>query len=112
MNDTEDCLNNDEEYDETFICHKVRQMCSNWFYINNTEEARKIDLQTYRKKQNEIFSMLRSSPYLQNVILPMFDEVKTSREFYDSDMFEKIQNQVFKFLNILHKKVELEKDFK
>jgi len=112
MNDTEDCLNNDEEYDETFICHKIRQMCSNWYYINNTDEARRLDLQTYRKKQNEIFSMLRSSPYLHDVIFPMFNEVKTSKEFYDNEMFEKIQTLVFKFLNILNKKVELEKDFK
>ena len=42
----------------------------------------------------------------------LFNEVKTSKEFYDSNMFEKIQTQVFKFLNILNKKVELEKDFK
>ena len=111
MNKSEDCLNNDEEYDETFICHKIRQMCSNWFYVNNPEKARKMDLQTYRKKQRENFSMLRSSPYLHDVIFPMFNEVKTSREFYDNNMFEKIQTQVFKFLNILNKKVELEKDF-
>ena len=111
MKESEDCLNNDEEYDETFICHKIRMMCSNWFYINNPELARKMDLQTYRKNQREIFSMLRSSPYLHDVIFPMFNEVKTSKEFYDSEMFEKIQTQVFKFLNILNKKVELEKDF-
>ena len=86
-------------------------MCSNWFYVNNREEARKMNLQTYRKKQSEIFSMLRSSPYLHDVIFPMFDEVKTSKEFYDSNMFEKVQTQVFKFLNILNKKVDLEKDF-
>ena len=86
-------------------------MCSNWFYINNPEQARKMDLQTYRKKQRELFSLLMSSPYLHDVIFPMFEEVKTSREFYDGDMFEKIQTQVFKFLNILNKKVELEKDF-
>ena len=55
----------------------------------------------------------RAFIYIDNcVAYNGFDEVKTSREFYDSDMFEKIQNQVFKFLNILHKKVELEKDFK
>lgn len=107
MKESEDCLNNDE----TFICHKIRMMCSNWFYMNNPELARKMDLQTYRKNQIKIFSMLRSSPYLHDVIFPMFNEVKTSKEFYDSDMFEKIQTQVFKFLNILNKKVELEKDF-
>jgi hypothetical protein len=41
----------------------------------------------------------------------MFNKVKTAREFYDSEMFENIQAQVYKFLNILNKKVELEKDF-
>ena len=112
INKSEDCLNNDEEYDEIFIYQRIRMMCSNWFYVNNREEARKMDLQTYRKKQSEIFSMLRSSPYLHDVIFPMFNEVKTTKEFYDSDMFEKIQTQVFKFLNILNKKVELEMDFK
>ena len=111
MKESEDCLNNDEKYDETFICHKIRMMCSNWFYVNNRELARKMDLQTYRKKQRELFSMLRSSPYLHDVIFPMFNEVKTAREFYDSEMFENIQAQVYKFLNILNKKVELEKDF-
>lgn len=112
INKSEDCLNNDEEYDENFIYHRIRMMCSNWFYVNNREEARKMDLQTYRKNQIKIFSMLRSSPYLHDVIFPMFNEVKTTKEFYDSDMFEKIQTQVFKFLNILNKKVELEMDFK
>ena len=114
MNDTNNCINKDhcEKYDETFICHKIRQMCSNWLYVNNPEEARKMDLLTYRRKTNKIFAMLRSSLYLNDVIFPMFDEVKTSKEFYDSEMFEKIQTQVFKFLNILNKKVELEKDFK
>lgn len=114
MNDTNNCINKDhcEEYDETFICHKIRQMCSNWLYVNNPEEARKMDLLTYRRKINKIFAMLKASPYLNDVIFPMFDEVKTSKEFYDSEMFEKIQTQVFKFLNILNKKVELEKDFK
>ncbi len=112
MNESEDCLNNDEEYDDVFICHKIRQMCSNWFYVNNPEQARKMDLQTYRKKQRELFSLLMSSPYLHDVIFPMFNEVKTSREFYDGEFFDKIQTQVFKFLNILNKKVELEKDFK
>ena len=111
INKSEDCLNNDEEYDEIFIYNRIRMMCSNWFYVNNREEARKMNLQTYRKKQSEIFSMLRSSPYLHDVIFPMFDEVKTSKEFYDSNMFEKVQTQVFKFLNILNKKVDLEKDF-
>lgn len=111
MDKYEDCLNNDEEYDETFICHKIRQMCSNWFYLHNFEKARKMDLQTYRKKQRELFSLLRSSPYLHKVIFPMFKETKTSREFYDNNMFEKIQTLVFKFLNILNKKAELEKDF-
>ena len=106
-----DLLNN-KEYDEIFICHYIRQMCSNWFYANNTEVVRKMDLQTYRKKQRKIFSMLMSSPYLHDIIIPMFNEVKTVKEFYDSDMFEKIQTQVFKFLNILNKKVELEMDFK
>jgi len=112
INKSEDCLNNDEEYDEIFIYHRIRMMCSNWFYVNNREEARKMDLQTYRKKQSEIFSMLRSSPYLHDVIFPMFNGVKTAREFYNSEMFENIQTQVFKFLNILNKKVELEMDFK
>lgn len=112
MNKSEDCLDNDEEYDETFICHEIRMMCSNWFYVNNREEARNMDLQTYRKNQRKTFSMLRSSPYLHDVIFPMFYEVKTAREFYENNMFEKIQTQVFKFLNILNKKVELEKDFK
>lgn len=114
MNDTNNFINKDhcEEYDETFICHKIRQMCSNWLYVNNPEEARKMDLLTYRIKQYEIFSMLRSSPYLHDVIFPMFYKVKTVNEFYDGDMFEKIQTQVFKFLNILNKKVDLEKDFK
>ena len=108
MDETEEC---DEEYDEVFICHKIRLMCSNWYYANYPEEARKMDLLTYRKNQREIFSMLRSSPYLHDVIFPMFNEVKTTNEFYDSNLFEKIQTQVFKFLNILSKKVELEKDF-
>lgn len=111
MKESDDCLNNNEEYDETFICHKIRMMCSNWFYINNPELARKMDLETYCKKQSELFSMLRSSPYLHDVIFPMFNEVKTSREFYYDELFDKIQTQVFKFLNILNKKVELEKDF-
>ena len=114
MNDTNNCINKDlcEEYDETFVCHKIRLMCSNWLYVTNTEEVRKMDLLTYRRKTNKIFAMLRSSLYLNDVIFPMFDEVKTSKEFYYSEMFEKIQTQVFKFLNILNKKVELEKDFK
>ena len=56
--------------------------------------------------------MLKASPYLNDVIFSMFNEVKTEKEFYDGNMFEKIQTQVFKFLNILNKKVELEKDFK
>lgn len=112
MNETENCLNNDEKYDEEIICHKIRQMCSNWFYVNNPEKARNMNLQTYRKKQYEIFSMLRSSPYLHDVIFPMFYKVKTVKGFYDDVMFEKIQTQVFKFLNILNKKVDLEKDFK
>ena len=114
MNDTNNCINKDhcEEYDETFICHKIRQMCSNWFYVNNPEEVRKMDLLTYRRKINKIFAMLKASPYLNDVIFSMFNEVKTSKEFYDGNMFEKIQIQVFKFLNILNKKVELEKDFK
>lgn len=112
MKEYEDCLNNDEEYDEVFICHKIRQMCSNWFYVNNPEQIRKMDLQTYRKKQRELFSQLMSSPYLHDVIYPMFDEVKTTNEFHESNLFGKIQTQVFKFLNILNKKVELEKDFK
>lgn len=111
MKESEDCLNLEENYDEVFICHKIRMMCSNWFYVNNREKARTMDLQTYRKKQYELFSMLRSSPYLHDVIFPMFKEVKTAREFYDSEMFENIQAQVYKFLNILNKKVELEKDF-
>ncbi|MBO7526441.1 MAG: hypothetical protein J6T74_00925, partial [Clostridia bacterium] len=79
--------------------------------VNNPEKAIKMDLQIYRKNQRKIFSMLRSSPYLHDVIFPMFYEVKTAREFYENNMFEKIQTQVFKFLNILNKKVELEKDF-
>lgn len=108
---SEDCLNNEEEYNEVFICHKIRLMCSNWYYVNNTEKARKMDLQTYRKKQSELFSMLMSSPYLHDVIFPMFNKVKTAREFYDNGMFEKIQEQVNKFLNILSKKADLEKDF-
>ena len=114
MNDTNNCINKDhcEEYDETFICHKIRQMCSNWLYVNNPEEARKMDLLTYRRKINKIFAMLNASPYLNVVIFSMFNEVKTEKEFYDGNMFEKIQMQVFKFLNILNKKVELEKDFK
>ena len=114
MNDTNNCINKDhcEEYDETFIGHKIRLMCSNWLYVNNPEEARKMDLSTYRKKQREIFSMLMSSPYLHDVIFPMFEEVKTTKEFNESNLFCKIQTQVFKFLNILNKKVELEKDFK
>ena len=112
MKEYEDCLNNDEEYDEVFICHKIRQMCSNWFYVNDSEQTRKMDLQTYRKKQRELFSLLMSSPYLNDVIFPMFDEVKTTKEFNESNLFGKIQTQVFKFLNILSKKVELEKDFK
>lgn len=112
MKEYEDCLNNDEEYDEVFICHKIRQMCSNWFYVNNPEQTRKMNLQTYRKKQRELFSLLMSSPYLHDVIYPMFDEVKTTKEFNESNLFGKIQTQVFKFLNILNKKVELEKDFK
>lgn len=114
MNDTNNFINKDhcEEYDETFICHKIRQMCSNWLYVNNPEEARKMDLLTYRRKINKIFAMLKASPYLNDIIFPMFDGVKTQNEFNESNMFEKIQTQVFKFLNILNKKVELEKDFK
>lgn len=108
---SEDCLNIEEYYDEVFICHKIRLMCSNWYYVNNTEKARKMDLQTYRKESYKLFSMLRSSPYLHQVIFPMFNEVKTPREFYESELFEKIQEQVYKFLNILSKKAELEKDF-
>ena len=108
---SEDSLNLEEYYDEVFICHKIRQMCSNWFYLHNTEEARKMDLQTYRKKQSELFSLLRSSPYLHDVIFPMFNEVKTPKEFYYNELFDKIQTQVFKFLNILSKKSDLEKDF-
>ena len=56
--------------------------------------------------------MLKASPYLNDIIFPMFDGVKTQNEFNESNMFEKIQMQVFKFLNILNKKDELEKDFK
>ena len=89
----EDCLNNDEDYNEVFICHKIRQMCTNWYYVNNREKARTMDLQEYRKETNKIFSMLRSSPYLHKVIFPMFNKVKTAREFYDNGMFEKIQNR-------------------
>ena len=108
---SEDCLNIEEYYNEVFIGHKIRQMCSNWYYLNNTEEARKMDLSTYRKKQMELFSLLMSSPYLHDIIFPMFNEVKTPKEFYDRGVFEKIQTQVFKFLNILSKKSDLEKDF-
>lgn len=114
MNDTNNCINKDhcEEYDENFIYHKIRLMCSNWLYVNNPEEVRKMDLLTYRRKINKIFAMLRSSPYLHDVIFPMFYEVKTTKEFNESNLFGKIHRQVFKFLNILNKKVELEKDFK
>ena len=111
MKKSEDCLNLEENYDEVFICHKIRQMCSNWLYLNNSEKVRTMDLQTYRKETGKLFSMLRSSPYLHDVIFPMFEETKTAREFYDTNLFYKIQTQVFKFLNILSKKAELEKDF-
>lgn len=70
-----------------------------------------MDIQTYRNETKKIFLMLESSPYLHDIIFPMFNEVKTAREFYDIDLFDKIQKQVFKFLNILSKKSELEKDF-
>lgn len=108
---SEDCLNLEENYDEVFICHKIRQMCFNWLYLNNPEKVKTMDIQTYRKETNKLFSMLRSSSYLHDIIFPMFNEVKTTRDFYDNGIFEKIQTQVFKFLNILSKKSDLEKDF-
>ena len=92
---SEDCLNNDEEYNETFICHKIRQMCSNWFYLNNSEKVRTMDLTTYRNETKKIFLMLESSPYLHDIIFPMFNEVKTAREFYNIDLFDKIQKKIF-----------------
>ena len=108
---SEDCLNIEEYYDEVFIGHKIRQMCTNWYYVNNTEKAKTLDLPSYRNETTKIFSMLKASPYFHQVILPMFNEVKTPKDFYDSNLFDKIQTQVFKFLNILSKKSDLEKDF-
>lgn len=104
-------MNIEEYYDEVFIGHKIRQMCTNWYYVNNTEKAKTLDLPSYRNETTKIFSMLKASPYFHQVILPMFNEVKTPKDFYDSNLFDKIQTQVFKFLNILSKKSDLEKDF-
>ena len=84
--------------------HKLRIMCANWYYRHFPDEMKKWTLNEYKENVYRLFYELVGYEHFNEMVKPDIN-------YLSIEMFNQVQEQVFKILDVLYKEKEITKDF-
>lgn len=86
------------------FAHKLRIMCANWYFTHFPDEMKKWTLNEYKENVYRLFYEVISYEHFNEMVKPDINDLSL-------EMFNKVQPQVFKILDVLYKEKEITKDF-
>ena len=95
------------------IHHKIRIMCSNWYFTHFPEEVKKLGLKEYKDLRNNLEYKVENHEQYKVLVEPLIEKYHLL-EFWTempSEQFYEIQEQVFRILDIIQKEENINKDF-
>lgn len=88
---------------------RLRTMCINWFFLQDPNFLKNLDLQDYKRMRSNLYKKIISHPQFETLVRPAYEEFKKTNG--GEEDFNKCQTFVFKLMDLINREDKICEDF-